>query len=257
MVFAQARIRRVYILVAVVLATAVVGSGCADETGSDLAETASTTSSSIAATAPSTTEQDLAGVPYVGPGPREGDLVSVIGVAHDDTLPIRSGPGESYAVVGSLEPVAAGIAVTGRAQLLDDSIWYEVAIDGSTGWVDASYIGLLGGVEDLTAQVVTLLGDNAAADSMLDLGVLVARLFIGDESGGRVWAVEAVDVDAPTLDGPSVITADVIGGADDSVIGYRIRTFATPSSGDGPPEIDRVERTMICWRGMTADGICL
>lgn len=214
--------------------------------------TGASSTSTDAGSVDSTTTTTLDGEPYVGSGPQEGEVVAVIGVAYDDVLNVRSGPGTGHGVVGTLEPVMDGIGVTGNARLLTSSIWYEITVGEETGWVNASYIGLLGGTEDATAEVEALLGTPLGDDDLLSLAATIAYAFAGEESGGRMAVVET-----PTAADPFSVTIDVVGLDDDSIIGYRLVIGTAQERDDGPFELVRVDRTSICWRGVTTDGLCV
>jgi hypothetical protein len=45
---------------------------------------------------------------------REGDVLGVVGVAHDDVLSVWKGPGVSYDIVATLDPLADHVVTTGR-----------------------------------------------------------------------------------------------------------------------------------------------
>jgi hypothetical protein len=55
--------------------------------------------------------------------------------------------------------------------------------------------------------------------------------------------------------GPFEVTYDVLGLEDDSVAGFRIRVEAVMDEGGYTPEL--VERTPLCSRGISDDGLCL
>lgn len=262
---------RVSRLVIAVLAIGLLSAGCKapsddvtlDATTSSavsstttLAEPTSTTATSVSTTlATSTTVAALKGELYDGPGPQSGDLVAVVGVAHNDVLNVRGGPGVSFEIVSTLEPTAADIPATGQAWLLPKSLWYEIAIDSGTGWVNSSFIGLLGATDDATAMVARMLGTPLAADDFNYLGATIADAFLGAE--GESWiALVEVSKGGSSPQIPSVMF-DVIGLSDDSAKGYRFVIHATHEVSGGPYEMHSVERTAICWRGLTPKGLCL
>ena len=217
------------------------------------ATTSTTNPATTATTRPvPTTAPAYLGVPYDGPGPIEGDRVAVVGVAFDDSLNVRSGPGVRHGVVTTLPPDAEGIPISEGAMLLPTSLWYGIAVGGGTGWLNSSYIALVGSTDDATALVVDMHGSVPTAESMLELGALVAELFVGGESGTRVEVAKA-----PTVSDRGEVTYDVIGLADDAVKGYRLHVFGEPQEGLGPFVLDVVERTSLCWRGVTDDGLCI
>lgn len=208
---------------------------------------ASTTSTSDAAD-PATT---LPGEPFVGFA-QAGDRLMVVGVAHDDTLNVREGPGLSYPVMVALSPTESDVAATGEARLLDRSLWYGLDTTSGDGWVNARYIAFEGDVVDSTSQVVDSIGEIPVAETMLDLGLLVAE----DRSSTDVES-DIVVVVAPTLGDLGEVTYDVIGLADDSLYGLRLHVFGEPIPGDGGFSLKSVEETALCGRGVTESGLCI
>ena len=59
----------------------------------------------------------------------------VVFVAADDTLNVRSEPGSSSPVVGTLAPSAQGIRITGEKKMVGDSAWYPIETEDLGGWV--------------------------------------------------------------------------------------------------------------------------
>ncbi|MGI9615016.1 MAG: hypothetical protein ACR2QO_19045 [Acidimicrobiales bacterium] len=207
---------------------------------------ASTTSTSDAAD-PATT---LPGEPFVGFA-QAGDRLMVVGVAHDDTLNVREGPGLSYSVMVALAPTESNVIATGDARLLDRSLWYGLDTAGGDGWVNARYIAFEGDVVDSTSQVVDSIGEIPVAETMLDLGLLVAE----DRSSADVES-DIVVVVAPTLGDLGEVTYDVIGLADDSLYGLRLHVFGEPIPGGGGFSLKSVEETALCGRGVSDSGLC-
>ena len=184
-------------------------------------------------------------------GPAAGDVVAVVGVAHDDVLNVRELPGATYAIVATLDPLADDVVATGRHRLLTSSIWNEVTANGVTGWVNSSYLGYLGGVEDLTSFLQPRLSLDSA-ETMLDLGTAVAESFDPGEGGFRYEMVVP-----PTVGDLGEVTFDVVGLLDDSQLGWRLHIFGQPrESGEGF-SLKSVEATAFCGRGVTDDGFCV
>ncbi|MCP4307525.1 MAG: hypothetical protein GY788_22155 [bacterium] len=185
-------------------------------------------------------------------GPQAGDVVAVIGVAHDDVLNVREIPGANTTIVTTLDPLADDVVATGRHRLLTSSIWNEVEANGVTGWVNSRYIGQLGGVEDLTALVTSTMDGIPSAETMLDLGTMIAESFDPGEGGFRYEMVIP-----PTVGDLGDVTFDVVGLLDDAQLGWRLHIFAQPmDSGEGF-SLMSVEATSICGRGVTAEGFCV
>lgn len=67
-------------------------------------------------------------------------LFEVVGVAADDTLNVRTGPGAGFDVIGEFAPDASGIEVT---QIDWESGWGRVNFQETAGWVSMAYLGEL------------------------------------------------------------------------------------------------------------------
>ncbi|MDJ0665270.1 MAG: Gmad2 immunoglobulin-like domain-containing protein [Acidimicrobiia bacterium] len=185
-------------------------------------------------------------------GPAEGDVVAVVGVRYDDVLNLRDGPGVGYEPLLGLDPLADDLVATGRHRLLESSIWNEVTVDGVTGWVNSRFIGYLGGVDDLTSWVVAQMGGIPEAETMLDLGTMIAESFRVDEGGFR-----AEMVIPPTVGDLGEVTFDVVGLLDDAQLGWRLHIFGQPTEGGEGFSLKSVEATAFCGRGVTEDGMCV
>jgi hypothetical protein len=179
----------------------------------------------------------------------------VVGVAHDDVLNVREGPGIIYDVTRALGATTSHIPVTGEARLLPTSVWYEVTTAGETGWVSGAFIGLPGATDDATLEVYAMLGEPLADDDLAALGATIANAFLGDEGFGWIALVEPSEGGSPSA--VSSITYDVIGLADDAIKGYRLVIYATQAVDGGPYTLHSVERVFICWRGVDADDLCV
>ena len=68
----------------------------------------------------------------------------VTGVAADDMLNVRAGPGVENVILGMLAPDAAGISPTGRVETASDGgTWWQIddpTLPGGTGWVNARFL---------------------------------------------------------------------------------------------------------------------
>lgn len=174
---------------------------------------------------------------------RPGDELAVIGVAHDDVLNLRSGAGTNQRIVARLAPTDSVFA-TGKARTLSRSIWYEVSTrSGTKGWASSRYLAIPGSVDDVTAAY---LSDHPrpSAETMAELGAVVAADFLPAEQGSFI--VMSV---GPTVGDLGEVTYDVVGLADDSVRSLRLHVFAEPhDSGDGFV-LRTIEATQFCTRG--------
>lgn len=245
-------LRKASVVVALALATAACG-------GVDVAETTTTPSTqpqttttpttiepTTTTTAPATTTT-LPGEP-IEIGPQAGDLLAVIGVAHDDVLNVRAAPGTDQRVIEALDPLAVDVIALGNTRALPRSMWIEIEADGVIGWANASFFGYIGQTIDATAAIVDVLGEMPWAPTMEDLGMVVAGSLVADgPPSGIIMSV------APTFGDLAEVTFDVIGIQDDSVRGFRVHVFATPDEGGEGFVLKSVEQTVLCGRGLSGE----
>lgn len=214
-----------------------------------------TTAPATTTTTPSsTTPADWVGEPYDFwvPVPAEGPILGVIGVRHDDALNLRSGPGITFDVIATLDPTLTGIRGTGSGwQLPSGTAWWEIEAGGVVGWANQRYLSRLADVVDLTSQVVATLGEIPVAETMLDLGTVVASAVASTDVESSI-----VVVVAPTVGDLGEITIDVLGLADDSQGGWRLHIFGQPTDPAAGFSLMSVEATILCQRGV-GDGLCV
>lgn len=208
------------------------------------------------ATKPTGTTESSNGAPLPGERikifPYEGAQLAVVGVAADDTLNVRSGPGTEFDVVFDLDPMATNATATGHNRSVGEAgFWSEIAVDGRTGWARAAFLLQPGQVRDITAALFPTPADRPKAKTMLELGQTVARLRASDDP-----ASDVVVVDQPTVGDVGEIAVDVIGFGDDSVGGERLKIFAEPGPGGESFTVRTVEATTFCSRGVTDDRLC-
>lgn len=213
--------------------------------------TTTTPTSTTAPPPPATTTTTLAGEPFdlfIDPG----DILGVVGVQHDDVLNVRRGPGIGEPILTTLEPLEEDVPATGEERLLSQSIWYEVTVDGITGWASARFLAFIGETTDGTSFVVDRLGEIPVAETMLDLGAIVVDLYRSEDPPSTI-TVSA----APTVGDLGEVTYDVVGLGDDAVLGTRLHVFGQPTDGGEGFSLKSVEVTSLCARGLTEDGICV
>jgi hypothetical protein len=220
--------------------------------------TATTTTTTTAAT--TTTTESVAttqpGAPLPGEPfdlmPRTGTALGVFGVAHDDVLNVRALPGTNQAIVTTLGPLAEDVIFLGRARLLTQSIWYEVEANGVTGWASSRYLMHIGTTLDDSSFVIGVLGSAPEAESMEELGMIVAEALVPVNEPELSTIVMSV---APSIGDLGEVYYDLAGLGDDAVWGYRLHVFGTPTDGGGFV-LRSVESTVICLRGLD-DGFCV
>ena len=176
----------------------------------------------------------------------------MVGVAFDDILEVHEAPGENTPLVGTLAPLADDVVSLGQGRMLPASIWWLVSQGDVEGWVGSRFVTRLGLVDDITSQIVDSVGSIPVAETMLDLGMLVAAERASEEPPSRI----VVSV-APTVGDLGEITIDVVGLGDDSVAGERLHIFGQPTEGGEGFSLMAVEATVMCSRGVTESGLCL
>jgi hypothetical protein len=250
------RTRIPLIVVLVAMLVPACGGGDAGETTTTTAPGETTTSTQAPETTTTTTSEPATTTTTTEPASTTtsslpGEPLDFGPVAHDDILNVRSGPGTSFTVVAKLAPTA-GVVALGNARSVPDAIWYQVDTGTTTGWVSAAFVAIPGAVDDLTSTVVADLGSLPGAETMLDLGLIVADVFVSDEPPSRVRMSVA-----PSVGDLGEVTYDVVGLGDDSLAGFRLHVFATPSEGGEGFVLQSVEGQVFCLRSVTGDGTCV
>ena len=180
----------------------------------------------------------------------EGDVLAVVGVADDDELNVRQAPGADQPILTSAGPTADDLVATGRARQLPASIWFEVTVDGQTGWVSSSFVAFLGGTTDDTARYLAEVANGVApgAETLTDLGRLVAEGYASDEPPSEI-----VQTVAPSVGDLGEVTYDVVGLGDDAVRGVRLHIFATEDDSGEAFTLRTIELTTLCTRGVAGE----
>ena len=68
------------------------------------------------------------------------DTLKVAGVASDDVLNLRAGPGAEQRIIAKLSPAETGIVARGPEERVEGQTWRQVEWKGQVGWVNATYI---------------------------------------------------------------------------------------------------------------------
>lgn len=214
-----------------------------------------TTSSTTAAptsttTAPPSTTTTLPGEP-IEIGPSAGDVLLVAGVRYDDVLNVREIPGLGGSIIDTLDPLAMGIVAQGNSRLLPTSIWYEIDTGAAVGWASGRFLYFGGFTDDITAAVVADLGETPTGSTVDEIAAVVALTRASEEPESDITIASA----ATTSGDLREIIVDVIGLGDDALGGERLHLFVEPLDGGGFT-LKTVERTLLCLRGATEDGLC-
>ena len=175
----------------------------------------------------------------------------------DDLLNVRRVPGTAGEVTAALTPTSADTVATGRARLLDRSIWWEVVTaDGVLGWVNARYTAQEGPTFDTTSAVIDRFGARPEAATIEELGILVAEAVPRDPDVPSAIVVTA----APDESGDVwEVTIDVVGLGDDAVRAVRVHVLGDPADTTAGVALRAVEQTDMCdsVRGPSEpDGLC-
>ena len=221
---------RIAVAAATVVALLAAGCGNDDDTAtSDTTASASTTTTggtptSSSAPATSTTTGSPSTTPTAEREPvavdpswqRYEERWLVTGVAADDTLNVRRGPGVEHPVVHELAPDADDVEVFDVVELVDGASWAPVAIPGGAGWVNLALLRPPGSNPPQVVGDVVPAAETAADDVQAALGGGDHQRLASfvDERGVRFSTDAFVGEDDP------VLTADQVAGAaqDDDVI---------------------------------------
>lgn len=224
-------------------------------TTSEPAVTSTTAATTTEATSTTTTLPTQEGEPYDlwVPVSDEGPILGVIGVRHDDTLNVRTGPGVDHDVMATLDPTLDGITGTGEGwQLPGGAVWWAIQVGGGVGWANQQFLSRLSAVDDVTSEIVARVGEIPVAETMLDLGTIAADAYAGFDVADNV-----VITVAPTVGDLGEITLDVVGIGDDTQGGFRLHVFGQPTDGGEGFSLMAVEATHFCQRGVDGEGRCV
>ncbi len=207
-------------------------------TGTTASQPEPTTTTTEVSTAPTPPESMPGDV--IEFGPRAGDQIAVVGVAHDDTLNVRIAPGTEFEIIDMLDPLADDIIALGENRLLTSSFWVEVESGDGAGWVNEAFVGFLGVSQESTSPAVATTGGAVAVGEML------AQTYVSQDPPSTVTLVS---------DEGDTVIYDVLGLGDDAVKGFRLTVVTEPVSG-GTGIASFTERT-ICSRGLAQDLLCV
>ncbi len=181
------------------------------------------------------------------PIPAAEGVISVVGVEFDDSLNVRSGPGPDFEILTSLGPTESADA-TGRAWF-NDGVWYEVTTGDVTGWAASSFFAYLGPVDDATTDIQG--GQALTAGTIQELGQMVAETQVSTDVESTI-----TQISEPTTGDMREIIYDVVELGEPSVYGFRLHVFAEERGTGDVLEIKSIERTALCGRGVSENGLC-
>jgi Bacterial SH3 domain len=93
-------------------------------------------------------------------------VYAVTGVALDDVLNVRAGPGIEHPIVGTLPPYGTGIEVTHRGESAGGATWVPIRRADLAGWVNSAYLARQVGQTDerIAARAAEIVLAIQAAD---------------------------------------------------------------------------------------------
>jgi len=197
----------------------------------------------------------------------EGAQVGVAGLdPREDPLEIYAAPTRSSEVVAELESTDA-VTLGGRERQhqggqdggpRDDGFWTEIELADGYGWFNSrgrdAGIYWFGGTTDVTedyTDIPTAEDGQSVAESVAS--ALTER---GQEEGAADMEFGPTSelISEPADFGEEFYRVDVTGYLDDSMVGERL--FVYVSEAEVGYELEKVERTLICYRGVSAGGLC-
>lgn len=222
-------------------------------------ETTSTTTATEATTTSTEPVNEQAGEPFDF-GMAEGSKLSVIGVAWDDDLNFRTGPGTSNPVLTAVESIDTDhdIIALGEAWQIDSAIWWKVTVDGTEAWASQRFLAAPGLNDNVFDEVAEGLG-VLKAETLESLAQAVAET---RPAGGPTPRVVIVSEPLVFPGSGATVTIDLLDLGDDALVGERLRitTALIMSDGDEPTVeafvLTDVTRTILCGRGVQ-EGLCL
>ncbi|GGC56736.1 hypothetical protein GCM10011410_06500 [Hoyosella rhizosphaerae] len=235
-------------------ASALLLAGCTSANDADAPDPTAAPTETVTETATETTPpadpNDLPGEPSFF-GPEEGAELAIVGVDHEGSAPLFARPGADS--LAEIDPLATGLIATGVNRTLDDgSTWFGIvdpSDDSREGWIAAQELAYLGSTDDVTSEVIADIG-RIEGNDITEIGESVADVYTSEEPPSRV-----VQTAPGTTGDLHEVTFDVIGLGDDSVLGYRLVVFGMEEA--GTLALRTVERTVLCARGVTNDGLCV
>lgn len=245
---------------AATLATTVLLLAACASSGEDGGQDGSEPSGTVTATAtvtetvaePATPSVTPTGTPAEVPGEEveaylstAGQEVGVAGLeSEEEPIIVRDVPSSTGAQVEEVDRLGA-VELAGRewnnTQDPDEGFWAQVRVDGAAGWMPSAHLYHFAATTDVTDDYRDVTGDSEQAVV---------------ETVGRQAASMAdhVLLTTPDYAGEPFYRVDVTGMKDDAQAGERL--FVTVGENDGSYAAEKVERTLLCHRGVSG-GLCL
>lgn len=191
----------------------------------------------------------------------EGAEAGVAGLASEDMpLEVHAAPAPDAEVVAELGQLDA-VLLGGRGwsppeDAEEEGVWTEIQLADGYGWIQGG-VYYFGNTEDITD---TYIDEVPPAEDEREIAVSVAERAIEsdedltDEEGepvGPDWEL----ISSPEDHGEEFYRIDVLGMMDDSRAGERL--FISVDEVSDGYQLAQVERTLICYRGVSDRGSCV
>lgn len=196
-------------------------------------------------------EADLPGTDFTSYFSEAGQVADVVGVESGDVLFVRALPDPTSEEVGRLAPTG-DTTLAGRERNVKSGIWAEVELDGGVGWVNTNHLGYIPDRgEDITDELRALDADGTG--EAVDAARNVAESYVESEHGAGGPRPNVIMVETPAHDTP-IYRVDIIGQADDSVLGERLELIM--EAGASGYQVAEGTGFQLCRRGAGAEGLC-
>lgn len=179
-----------------------------------------------------------------------GEPIVVVGLPATDPAWVGSFPASDVEFFGRLwefDRVAPGLVAVGEAASYQDgAVWERVEMAGQEfpGFFPQAQTGVIGGIEDVTADVSDL--EAPSADELLDL--MAATL-------AQPEGLEPIRITIREFGGREVYY-DLIKASDSENRGYRVRVVVEETA-DSTFTVVAAERWILCVSGVDETGACV
>lgn len=123
--------------------------------------------------------------PTPAPSGASPEVYAVVGVAGDDVLNVRAGPGVAYSIVGAIPPYGTGVRVTGDGQDVGPSSWAPVVYGDVAGWVNTRYLARQVGQLDAAIAAAVAARANEIVQALRDRDWATVARAVHPEAGVR------------------------------------------------------------------------
>lgn len=148
---------------------------------------------------------------------------AVVFVEPDDVLNVRSGPGVSFGIVGTIPPNASNVQITGSGRVVAGSTWVPVQRGGLSGWVNSRFLTQVVSDEAFCGDTAVLQLLDRLATAVADQDDAIFAQLVHPERGLRVrllWYEAETRLDNQDLFGdPTSYNWGAAAGSGEAIIG--------------------------------------